>query len=120
MSGWTVRLTDQAVQDVEDILDWTFEQFGPLQMEAYTDVINDALEALNEGPQLIDVRRRPELGDDVATLHVARHGRKGRHQLIFHVHDQECVIAVLRILHDSMDLPRHLLADDRRLASADF
>lgn len=79
-----------------------------MQLESYTDVINDALAALNEGPQLIDVRRRPELGDDVVTLHVARHGRRGRHQLIFRVHDQECVIEVLRILHDSMGLQRHL------------
>jgi toxin ParE1/3/4 len=33
MSGWTVRLADRAAQDVEDILDWTLEQFGPLQLE---------------------------------------------------------------------------------------
>lgn len=108
MSGWTVRLADQAAQDVEDILDWTLEQFGPFQLESYTEVINDALEALNEGPQLIDVRRRPELGDDVATLHVARHGRKGRHQLVFRVDETACLIEILRILHDSMDMARHL------------
>ena len=108
MSGWRVRLTDQAARDVEDILDWTLEQFGSLQLESYTEVINDALEALNEGPQLVDVRRRPELGDDVATLHVARHGRKGRHQLVFRAHDMANLIEILRVLHDSMDLARHL------------
>ncbi len=108
MSGWSVRLTDQAAQDVEDILDWTLVQFGPLQLESYTEVINDALAALNEGPQLIDVRRRPELGDDVATLHVARHGHKGRHQLVFRADETACLIEILRILHDSMDLARHL------------
>jgi plasmid stabilization system protein ParE len=69
MSGWTAHLTDKAVQDIETILDWTYEQFGPLQMDAYTGVINDALEALTEGPQLNDVRRRQELGDGVATIH---------------------------------------------------
>jgi len=36
MSGWTARLTDQAAQDIENILDWTYEQFGPLQMEKDT------------------------------------------------------------------------------------
>jgi toxin ParE1/3/4 len=108
MSGWTAHLTDQAAQDIENILDWTYEQFGPLQMDAYTDVINDAIEALTEGPQLNGVRPRPELGEDVATLHVARKGRKGRHLLIFRVHEQDRVIEVLRILHDSMDLARHL------------
>ncbi len=108
MSSWTVRLADRAAQDIEDILDWTLEHFGPLQLETYTDVINDALEALNAGPWLIDVRKRPELGDDVATLHIARHGYKGRHQLVFRVDEAACVIEVLRILHDSMDLTRHL------------
>jgi plasmid stabilization system protein ParE len=55
MSGWTAHLTDQAAQDVENILDWTYEQFGPLQMDAYTAVINDALEALTGGPQTSNV-----------------------------------------------------------------
>ena len=108
MSGWTVRLADQAAQDVEDILEWTLEQFGPLQVHVYADAINDALEALSEGPQLNGVRRRPELGVDVATLHVARHSHRGRHLLVCRVHVQEGVIDVLRILHDSMDLQRHL------------
>ncbi|MDY0074211.1 MAG: type II toxin-antitoxin system RelE/ParE family toxin [Thauera sp.] len=108
MSGWNAHLTDQAAQDIESILDWTYGQFSKRQMDAYTDVINDALEALAEGPQLHDVRRRPELGNGVATLHVARQGRKGRHLLVFRVHAQDGVIEVLRILHDSMDLARHL------------
>lgn len=108
MSGWTVRLADQASQDVEDILDWTLEQFGPWQLESYTEVIHDALAALNAGPQLVDVRKRPELGDDVATLHVARRGHKGRHQVVFRIDEVGCLIEILRILHDSMDLQRHL------------
>ena len=108
MSGWIAHLTDKAAQDIENILDWTYEQFGPLQMDAYADVINDALEALTEGPQLNDVRPRPELGEGVATLHVARKGRKGRHLLVFRAHEQDRMIEVLRILHDSMDLTRHL------------
>ena len=107
MSGWTVRLSDRAAQDVEDILYWTLVQFGPLQLESYADVINDALEALSTGPQLIDVRRRPESGGDVATLHVARQGRKGGHQLVFRVDETVCLIEVLRVLHDSMDLVLH-------------
>lgn len=108
MSAWTVRLADRAAQDVEDILEWTLEQFGALQLATYTVVINDALEALTEGPQLIDVRNRPELGDDVATLHVARHGNMGRHQLVFRVDETACLIEILRVLHDSMELQRHL------------
>ena len=44
----------------------------------------------------------------VATLHVARHGRKGRHQLVFRVDETVCLIEILRVLHDSTDLQRHL------------
>ena len=76
--------------------------------EGYTAVINDALEALTEGPQLNGVRPRPELEEGVATLHVARKGRKGRHPLVFRAHEQDGVIEVLRILRDSMDPARHL------------
>lgn len=108
MSAWTVRLTDQAAQDVEGILEWTFQQFGSQQLEIYTEVINDALEVLNEGPTAIGVCWHPELGEAVATLHVARQGRKGRHLLVFRASVPESVVEVLRILHDSMDLSRHL------------
>jgi len=41
-------------------------------------------------------------------LHVAPQGRKGRHLMVFRTHEQGGVIEVLRILHDSMDLARHL------------
>lgn len=34
------------------------------------------------------------------SLHVARQGHKGRHLLVFRVHEKGCVIEVLRILHD--------------------
>lgn len=108
MSGWTLRLADRADQDIEEILAWTLAHFGPLQLDAYTDIINAALEALTAGPHLPDVRRRPELGAGIATLHVARKGRNGRHLVVFRTHDGENLIEVLRILHDSMDLSRHL------------
>ena len=108
MSSWAVRLTDQAAQDVENILDWTLEQFGLRQLEIYTDAINDALEVLNDGPTSAGVRWHPELGEAVATLHVASQGRKGRHLLVFRVNVPVSVIEVLRILHDSIDLARDL------------
>jgi plasmid stabilization system protein ParE len=38
MSGWTTHLTDQAAQDIESILDWTYEQFGAFQMDISTRV----------------------------------------------------------------------------------
>lgn len=108
MTGWKVRLADQAARDIKDILDWTLLQFGPQQLEIYTDAINDALEVLIEGPRVVGVRWHPELGETIASMHVARLGRKGRHLIFFRVRAPESAIEVLRILHDSMDVSRHI------------
>jgi toxin ParE1/3/4 len=108
MNPWRVRLTQAAAQDVENILDWTHEHFGALQLSTYTGVIQDALGALADGPECVGVRRVPELGVDMATLHVARKGLKGRHLLVLRVREAQHVVEVLRVLHDSMDLSRHL------------
>ena len=105
---WQVRLAERAQGDFTDIVRWTAEHFGARQARSYATTVRRAVKALDAGRSLIDLRCRSELGQDVATLHVARQGRKGRHLLVFRVHDQECVIEVLRILHDSMDLARHL------------
>lgn len=50
----------------------------------------------------------------LCSLHVARQGRKGRHFIMFRLAPRASgnLIEVLRILHDSMDLPRHLEAGD--------
>ncbi|HQV12847.1 MAG TPA: hypothetical protein PKW52_16025, partial [Nitrospira sp.] len=63
---------------------------------------------------VIGVKERPEIGSNIWTLHVARNGRKGRHFIMFQVagaQDRK-VIDVLRLLHDSMDLERHLPQND--------
>ncbi len=46
----------------------------------------------------------------VMALHVARGGRKGRHIVLCRVGApaNPPVIDVLRVLHDAMDLPRHV------------
>lgn len=105
---WQVRLAERAQGDFTDIVRWTAGHFGARQARSCATTVRRAVKALDAGLSLIDLRRRCELGQDVATLHVARQGRKGRHLLVFRVYDQDYVIEVLRILHDSMDLARHL------------
>lgn len=106
--AWRVRLAQGAERDFFSILRWTTEQFGKRQARIYATTLRSALKALASGPNVLGCRTRPDLGANVAFLHVARQGRKGRHLLLFRVHEQDCVIEVLRILHDSMDLARHL------------
>ena len=102
-----VTLTRLAEADFVKIVRWTADQFGMQQARSYSVTIRRAVKALENG-NLVDARQRPELGSDVVTLHVARQGRKGRHLLVCRTDEQAGVIEVLRILHDSMDLHRHL------------
>jgi len=107
---WPVRLTAAAEVDFQDILRWTVERFGAAQARSYAETISRALAALATGPDVIGARARDDVAKGLFTLHVARHRRKGRHFVMFRIgHDQgRQVIEVLRLLHDAMELPRHL------------
>lgn len=108
---WTVRLSAAAEADYRQILRWTMENFGSVQARTYADTLSSALKELGAGPAIIGAKERREIGPHLWTLHVARKGRKGRHFVIFRVgsFQGQKVIDVLRLLHDSMDLERHLL-----------
>jgi len=106
---WRIRLARQAEADMSDILQWTARHFGPAQAEHYAQTVIAAIEALGGGPDMAGVRMRSDIAPNVRTLHVARHGRKGRHFVVFRVADAHA-IEVLRVLHDSMDLARHIPA----------
>lgn len=82
-NSWTVRLSAAAEADYRQILRWTVENFGSAQARNYADTLSSALKALGAGPSIIGVKERPEIGNDIRTLHVARNGRKGRHFVCF-------------------------------------
>jgi toxin ParE1/3/4 len=105
---WTVRLGQQAEQDYIEILQWTTKTFGEGQASTYAETMALAIEALEDGPDVLGARARDDIQPGVQTLHVARQGRAGRHFVVFRATGSE--IDVLRLLHDSMDLPRHLPA----------
>ena len=103
---WTVRLTETAESDYQNIIAWTLRKFGDLQARIHADTLSTALVALTAGPATIGAKERSEIGKRIFTLHVARGGHKGRHFVLFRVgpdkHQRQ--IEVLRILHDAMDL----------------
>ena len=105
---WTVRLGQQAEQDYVEILQWTAKAFGEGQASTYAETIAFAIEALEGGPDILGARAREDIQPGIRTLHVARQGRAGRHFVVFRATGSD--IDVLRLLHDSMDLPRHLPA----------
>jgi len=109
---WTIRLAASAEQDYREILRWTITNFGRGQAKTYARTLANTLHDLALGPAIMGTRPREDIGPGIHTLHVARKGRKGRHFIVFRVDSSrnEHVIDVLRLLHDSMDLPRHLPA----------
>jgi toxin ParE1/3/4 len=104
---WRVRLGAAAELDFANILKWTLENFGPRQSQVYRDTIVLAIGELGNGPDAAGSKPRDDILSGLRTLHVARHGRRGRHFLLYRMASGR-IIEVVRILHDRMDLPRHL------------
>ena len=108
--SWTVRLTAAAEADFEEILRWTVDQFGEAQARIYAGTVSAVLNDMAAGPSVIGAKKRDDILKGMFTLHVARKGRKGRHFVMYRVGraPDVDVIEVLRLLHDAMDLQRHL------------
>ena len=110
---WALRLAAQAELDFSEIVAWTAENFGEIQADTYAQTLTLAIEALYDGPELLGAKVRDDVEPGIRTLHVARHGRSGRHFVMFR-EAQNQHIDVLRLLHDSMDLARHIPAKNDR------
>ena len=66
-----------------------------------------AIGELAEGPEIPGSKARDEIMPGIRTLHVARHGSRGSHLLMYRL-GSDGVIEITRILHERMDLPRHI------------
>ena len=107
---WRVSLAEQAETDFDDIIGWTTRVFGAARARVYAGVLHSALRDLSAGPSH-PLARGFDVERGLGLLHVARKGRPGRHFLLFQSRPEEQHILVLRILHDAMDLPRHVSDD---------
>ncbi len=107
---WLVRLTSAAEDDLDQILQWTAERFGKKQADGYAETLLTAAKSLTAGPMIAGVKSRNDLPSDIFTLSATRSGKKARHVFLFRAEPRrdKNVIQVLRILHDAMDIPRHL------------
>jgi len=97
------RVTHQAEQSLIDIALWTVETFGPRQADAYEQDIITKLDDIASGvahTQSCSVLIDSELTDDIQFTRV------GGHYLIFT--EQSDSFVLLDLLHQSVDLPRHL------------
>jgi toxin ParE1/3/4 len=102
--AWAVQLTAAAETDFREILRWTAEQFGAQQASRYAGQLTSTLTRLTEGPAVLGAKARDDIMEGLCTLHI------GRHFVLFRASSahQSKTMEVLRILHETMDLPRHL------------
>ena len=104
---WRVRLGAAAEVDFANILKWTNENFGARQSRVYRDSLVQAIGELADGPDVAGSKARDEIMRGLRTLHVARRGHRGSHFLMYRAAPNS-TIEIVRILHDRMDLRRHV------------
>lgn len=92
------RLSPKAQRDLEAIFDYTVEQWGLPQALRYTDLIEATCTKLAEAPLL---------SQDCSIIR-SRYRRRNVEQHAIYFRQTSYGIAVVRILHQSMDAARHL------------
>jgi toxin ParE1/3/4 len=92
------KTTPEAENDLIGIYVYGFKSFGEGQAEKYFSEMEGCFQLLSETPLIC--RERTEFTPPVRIHH------HGRHLIIYVIRDD--FILIIRILHDSMDLPRHL------------
>jgi toxin ParE1/3/4 len=111
------RLSRQAEQDIEAILEWTHKEFGEKVRRRYEALLTRAITDVAENPERTGSRARPEIAVGTRTYHL-RHSRdrvrksigtihRPRHFLVYRLRDEDQV-DIGRVLHDGMDLKLHL------------
>ena len=58
--------------------------FGEVQARSYSESISLAVQALKDGPEIVESKLRDEIERAIRTLNVSCLGRKGRHDSIDH------------------------------------
>jgi toxin ParE1/3/4 len=111
VTGRRYRLTEIADADIDGILRYTAQQFGPLQQDRYAELIERAATMVATVPEHPLSRARDELGRGVRSLHVERVAKRrgaASHVLFYKIDVRGEGIIILRVLHESMEPIRHL------------
>jgi toxin ParE1/3/4 len=105
-----VSLAAAAQTDLDNIAAWTTENFGPSQAENYIEAILDTIDELTAPKSPSRSLARDEIAKGMRTLHMRKHGRRGRRFLLYSETADE--VQIQRVLHDSMELSRHVTRED--------
>ena len=93
-----VQYSKKSLDDLEDIIDYTAQMWGAKQAKVYLKDIRDKVHQIANGDAIVQVLQIPRSG----ILKV----RVNRHIVIFE--STNSTVKIIRILHESMDIPQHL------------
>jgi len=94
-----VILRQNAIDDLNEIWDYTFEQWSENQADKYYGTLKFACK---------EIGANPELGREYAAIKRNLLGFKSGKHIIFYLVISEDEIEVIRILHERMDLKNRL------------
>ncbi len=92
------KLSRKSVSDLADIWHYTNEMWGAKQVDTYLDTLYDRFLWLTKNPSLW--RQRDDILEGLYSYH------ENRHIIFFRRYDKG--IEIVRILHERMDMQRHL------------
>jgi toxin ParE1/3/4 len=93
-----IFITARAARDLDNIADWTLENWGVAQMERYLRRLYLRMDALKHNPKL--GRDRSDIAAGLRSVHEQSH-------LIFYLVDHAGV-SIVAVLHQSMDVDGQL------------
>jgi toxin ParE1/3/4 len=93
------RISEKAIQDLEDIWLYTFKTWSKEQADRYYQLIIDEIEF---------VSKNNESGKDMGHIKIGYKASKVKSHLIFFRKVDDSSIEVIRILHQQMDIEKRL------------
>lgn len=94
------RISQQALDDIEEIWVYTFKNWSIEQADRYVNLLFDEIEYLVENP---------ESGKDYNDVRAGYRCSKVKSHLIFYrIQDEQQEIEVIRVLHQQMDIKNRL------------
>ena len=110
----SLRQTEPSNKDIAAIWEYTSRTYGVEQADAYIDVLSQAFRDIQEYPERPSSQGRPDLGDCVRSFHIKNSTRrssseiKAPRHIVFYSLKYDDEIVVLRVLHERMDIERHI------------
>jgi toxin ParE1/3/4 len=115
-----VTFMPEALQDIGEILAWSEARFGREVRLRYERLIDTAIDDLADEPERLGSRARPDVRAGIRTYHLIFSRERGRgpggiirrprHFLVYRLRG-DTMLEILRVLHDRMELGRHLPDD---------